>query len=306
MRKRLVMAGILALSLATVVVILGRWWEKEAKSPLPTQTPAPAPTPPAPAPAQPAAPAPQAPAPRPEASAPAQPTAAAPSSPSRVKGPPGANGDGKKDGGTHKVEPAPIPAFPWPPPPASAETMIPDKWLPTRGEARLADVANSLERALTAAKYHRWSYSSVPNGFALVSQMEQIKSDGTPSPEPARWSTDLPWVGNMTLLEFIRALANAQPGYYRVIVFIVTNQPWSQTGEKPTGEEAEHWLAKGFNWLPDSIGKLTYGPDYRTIALVYEFKKVAKDADATFLEPSPTSAEDHLKKAGIYDPLSRP
>ena len=137
-----------------------------------------------------------------------------------------------------------IPAFPWPPPPASAETMIPRNWLSTTGAAQLADVADRLERALNEAKYPRWSYSSVPNGFALVSQMEQIKSDGTPSPEPARWSTDMPWVTNMTLLEFIKALANAQPGYYRVIVFIVTNQPWSRTGERPTGEEAEQWLAR--------------------------------------------------------------
>src|SRR5512139_3104316 len=109
-----------------------------------------------------------------------------------------------------------VPAFPWPPPRASVETTVPHKWLPTRGEARLADVARKLTRALRAAKYPKWSYSSVPNGFVLVSQMEQIKSDGTPSPEPARWRTEMPQVSNMTLLEFIRALANAQPGYYRV------------------------------------------------------------------------------------------
>lgn len=201
--------------------------------------------------------------------------------------------------------PAPdMPAFPWPPPLASAETMIPQNWLATTGADRLADVAYRLERALKAAKYPRWSYSTVPHGFALVSQMEQIQANGTPSPEPARWSTDLPWVANMTLLEFIKALANAQPAYYRVIVFIVTDQPWSRTGKRPTGEEAERWLPEGFNWLPRSIGELTYGPDYRTTALVYEFKKISRDTAATFLERSPTSADDHLKKAGITDPLS--
>ncbi len=50
----------------------------------------------------------------------------------------------------------------------------------------------------------------------------------------------------MTLMEFVRALVNAQPGYYRVIVFIVTNQPWSRTGTKPTGVKADKWLAEGF------------------------------------------------------------
>lgn len=208
--------------------------------------------------------------------------------------------------GAAAVASARIPAFPWPPPPASAEAMIPRNWLSTMGVAHLADVAGRLERALSEAKYPRWSYSSVPNGFALVCQMEQIESDGTPRSDPARWSTDLPWVDNMTLLEFIKALANATPGYYRVIAFIVTNQPWSRIGERPTGAAAERWLAKGFNWLPQSIGELTYGPDYRTTALVYEFKKVSRDTDAALREPSPTSADDHLKRAGISDPLSRP
>jgi hypothetical protein len=40
------------------------------------------------------------------------------------------------------------------------------------GAPQLAEVADRLERALNEAKYRRWSYSSVPNGFALVSQME--------------------------------------------------------------------------------------------------------------------------------------
>jgi hypothetical protein len=203
------------------------------------------------------------------------------------------------------IEEPTMPAFPWPPPAATAETVIPDKWLFTKGGVDLDNVADRIESALLESKYPRWSYSSVPNGFALVTQIEQVKADGTPSPEPARWSTDLPWVANMTLIEFIRALVHSPPGYYRVIVFIVTNQPWPRTGKKPTGGEAVQWLARGFNWLPRSIGKLPYGPDYRTTALVYEFKKVSKDAKAFLLKRSTTSAEDHLKKAGISDWLSK-
>lgn len=198
-----------------------------------------------------------------------------------------------------------MPAFPWPPPAASAETTVPDNWLPPRGGADLADVAATLEKALRAAKYRKWSFSSVPDGFALVSQIEQIKADGTPSPEPARWSTDLPWVANMNLLEFVRALVNAESGYYRVIVFIVTSRPWPRTNAKPTGEEANQWLARGFTWLPPPIGELPYGPDHRTTVLVYEFQKTSKDTNATLLEPSPVSADEHMTKAGISESLSR-
>ena len=201
--------------------------------------------------------------------------------------------------------PPSMPAFPWPPPVASAETAVPDNWLPARGAGTLADVAAALERALGAARFPKWSYSSVPDGFALVSRIEQIRADGTPSPEPARWSADMPSVASMTLLEFIRALVNAQPGYYRVIVFIVTSRPWPRTGATPTGAEADQWLARGFNRLPESVGLLPYGPAYRTTALVYEFRKVSNGAVATLLEPSPTSAHEHMAKAGISEWLSR-
>lgn len=198
-----------------------------------------------------------------------------------------------------------IPAFPWPPALASAESKIPRNWLLTEvNPTQLSDVSAKLEAALQAAKYRKWSFSSVPNGFALVAQLEQIKPDGTPSPEPARWSADLPSARELNLLEFMKALANAEPGYYRVMVFIVTNQPWSRTGEVPTTKEAEVWLSKGFNKLPPSIGALPYEHDYSATVLVYEFKKTSKDADAAFLKSSQTRGEDHLKKAGISDPLS--
>ncbi len=196
-----------------------------------------------------------------------------------------------------------IPAFPWPPPPASADLAIPAQWLPAKGGSTvLSGVASRLEEALRVAAYRRWSYSSVPNGFALVAQMEQIRSDGTPSPEPARWSSDLPSVRDLSLLEFIKALASAPPGHYRVIAFIVSDQPWSRTGSAPTSQEAERWLAKGLTRLPPSIGSLTYGVDYAASALVYEFRKTS-GSDATFVPSSPTRAEDHLKRAGIVDSL---
>ena len=67
---------------------------------------------------------------------------------------------------------------------------------------------------------------------------------------------NLPQVANLTLLEFIKALANAQPGYYRVIVFIVANKPWLRNLEKPTGVEAKKWFDDGLSWLPPSIAEV--------------------------------------------------
>lgn len=209
---------------------------------------------------------------------------------------------------TSDYAPAPIspgiPSFPWPPPPASAEFEIPPTWLP-RSPTQLSDVAQELVLALGAAQYPKWSFSSVPNGFALVAQMEQIKADGTPSPAPARWSTDLPRARELSLFAFIRALASAPQGFYRVIVFIVTDEPWSRAGERPTGKEAERWLAEGYNRLPIDIGELTYREGHHaTTALVYEFEKRFPHEPAAQIENSDILGKDHLQKAGILGPLS--
>lgn len=200
---------------------------------------------------------------------------------------------------------APVPAFPWPPPAASAEFIVPALWLPDPGST-LEDVGQALERALRRARYRTWSYSSVPRGFALVTQLEQTAKDGGPSPEPARWSAALPQVSTLTLVEFLKALVGAQPGYYRVFAFLVTDQPWSRTGKAPIGSDAERWLAEGLTRLPPSLAALPYQTGYRTTVLIYEFRKIASDAPATLVAPAALRGEDHLAKAGIAEALTQP
>jgi hypothetical protein len=192
--------------------------------------------------------------------------------------------------------------------------VIQDKWLlkvPDGGRTTLSDVAEKLESALKEANYERWSYLSLPakapviSGFALVTRMEQIAADGTPSPEPARWSSAMPSVSSLSLFEFVKALIKAPPGYYRVIAFVVADTGWKRERDKPTGKEAERWLRTGGTRLPSGLGTLPYGPDCRTTVLVYEFKKVSQEAEATFLDPSRIRADEHLERAGISRALSR-
>ena len=198
-----------------------------------------------------------------------------------------------------------IPTFPWPPPPASAEHQIRNTWVSKGDHTKLSDVAEKLEAALDDADYEKWKYSSVPRGFALVTQIEQIRPDGTPRTGKERFRTDLPSLSDTTFVEFLKALAKAPPGYYRVIVFIVTDTPFSRVDKKPTAEEAQRWLDVGLNQLPKSMGELTYGEDYRTTSLVYEFKKLSKNAPATFVPKSLESGKTHLEKARIWDALTR-
>ncbi|MDS4015059.1 MAG: hypothetical protein RKP46_12030 [Candidatus Accumulibacter sp.] len=198
---------------------------------------------------------------------------------------------------------APIPRFAWPPPKASAEVSIPDKWVRNATDATLASVADKLEKALRLAEYADWSYYAVPGGFALATHVEQIKPDGTPMAGADRWRTGTPSVSNLSLLEFILALAHAPPGSYRAIVFIVSDAVWAQSPAAPTGDEIAGWARSGASGLPAAIGKLSYGPEHRVQALVYEFRK-GHGGPAALVMPSRVSGERHLYRGGLWKPLS--
>lgn len=220
--------------------------------------------------------------------------------------PAAANGSGdssKQTAGKGPNAPPPIPQFDWPPPKASAEQSIPDKWLRTSPATRLADVADKFEKALRLAHYEQRSYYAVPRGFALATQLEQIKTDGTPMPGADRWKIGTPSVDNLSLASFIKALAKAPAGRYRAIVFVVTDAPWVQSSAAPSDEKIRGWAGGGAHALPAAIGSLPYGESYRTQALIYEFKK-GKSGPAKTLLPSSLSGETHLVKGGIWEPLS--
>lgn len=196
-----------------------------------------------------------------------------------------------------------IPQFDWPPPKASAQESIPDKWLRTGTAPTLAEVADKFEKAIKLAGYRERSYYAVPNGFALATQLEHIQPDGTPLPGDDRWTVGTPRVGNLSLLAFIKALASAPPGVYRVIVFVVTDAPWKQSPSAPGEQQVMDWPGGGATGLPVSIGNLPFGENYRAEALVYEFRKGQSGPAQTIL-PSQVSGETHLTKGGLWRLLS--
>jgi hypothetical protein len=198
-----------------------------------------------------------------------------------------------------------IPSFPWPPPKASAFEKLSNTLLKTGTQKTLLlNVAKRLETAFDHAGYGERSYHAVPNGFALVSRMEQINLDGTPKNMPDRWS-----VGSknnpksISLVDYIKVLFNAPKGHYRVIVFIVTDMPFSASSAAPTEKESEEWIHDGSVALPQTIAKRMYSENYYTTALIYEFERLSGDTGAVLKVPSDLLGKDHLQKAGILTAL---
>jgi hypothetical protein len=198
-----------------------------------------------------------------------------------------------------------IPSFPWPPPKASAFEKISNTLLTTgTKQTLLLDVANRLESAFDQAGYGERSYHSVPNGFAMVSRIEQINLDGTPKNIPDRWSVETKNIGkSISLRDYIKALFNAPKGRYRVIVFIVTDAPVIPNNETPTEIESEEWIHGGSVALPQTIAKRIYSENYYTTALIYEFERFSGENGAILKVPSDLLGKDHLQKAGILTAL---
>ena len=144
------------------------------------------------------------------------------------------------------------------------------------------------------------------DGFALVAQIEQIELDGTPKPEHIRWTLKPESIGNFSLWGYMKALFTAQPGFYRVVVFIIADEDVNETGEAPTREDAAGWLSEGTDALAEATAVLAFGSSHGCTALVYEFEVATADADPKFRDPpSPIAAEAHLQKTGIWFPATR-
>lgn len=172
-------------------------------------------------------------------------------------------------------------------------------------QATLGEVARHLEGALSRVGYSERSYYTVPGGFALATRLEQIAPDGTPKSDPQRWSTALPEQPVFSLGDYLRALFAAPRGDYRVIVFIVTNQPFGTSARPATNAQAEAWLSGGLDRLPRALQALPFDADVEASALVYQFHKSGHGDPPIALESSAASAATQLDRSGIFAALRR-
>jgi hypothetical protein len=198
----------------------------------------------------------------------------------------------------------PMPEFHWPPPKASAWDLIPNE-LVTGGapSPTFAAVEQRLGRALDAAGYHQRSFFTVPNGFALVTQLERIEPNGSPS-GARRWMM-AEASADFSLESYFKRLLYADPGRYRLVVLIVSDVPFSATGGYLTMSEASDLAGRGVNTLPENVAEDRYSPRHRCTALIYEFRKTSTP-NAELVVPSPLPGRDHLIKARIWVGLESP
>jgi len=196
-----------------------------------------------------------------------------------------------------------LPSFPWPPPRYSAFSAISRDWVAPGAHPTLGLAARRLEQAFDTSGYGERSYYQVPGGFALVSRIEQMHPDATPFPSPERWAVETPRLRN-GFIDYIRALFNAPPGFYRLIVFAVTDHDFSAAERPPTSAEARGWITAGALRLPSSIAQLPYTAQHYTTALIYEFERSADESEARVRTPGGSPGRTHLERTGLWQSLS--
>lgn len=160
-----------------------------------------------------------------------------------------------------------------------------------------------MEQAFNQAGYSEKTWYAVPGGFALASRMEQFYPDGTPEPEPERWVPNLKAPPLFPLSDLVKAMFTAREGHYRIIVFIVTPFPYTETEKAVTREEAMNWVRRGSHELPEDIRNLNFTDKYYCDALIYEFEQVTRNNLPSFKDPSELQGETHLRKAKIWSAL---
>lgn len=198
-----------------------------------------------------------------------------------------------------------IPEFPWPPPKESASWIVPSEYLlnSQSDSTCFKDVDKKLSSALNATGYYQKCYYSVPAGFAIVTRLERYNEDGSINETDERWDVEYKMESGFNFRNILKAIFTPNPGYFRVIVFIITPNTFTTTDDKPDRDEALSWLNNGVLWLPKYIQIKKFTEEHRCTALIYEFERYKNEGTTIFRDPGRLQGQTHLLKSKIEEKL---
>src|SRR5215510_14305544 len=193
--------------------------------------------------------------------------------------------------------------FPWPPPtPSTRRSFSPDVLVDGPSAATLGDNASRLEGLLRRAEFDSWGYFRAPGGFALVTRVERLDGEtGKQLAGDQRWSDRVAYASISPGAILSAIFATSRPrGYYRVFVFLVTDDPpmTRPAGAAETFATASRWAMFGRSSLPNAIRTQPVTANHELIVLVYEFEKV-QGGETTHYSPSRWSLDHHLETLGL-------
>jgi hypothetical protein len=175
-----------------------------------------------------------------------------------------------------------------------------------KGAYSLDDVAKSIGVALHESGYSNfysyWLARGHGPGFVLICPVEQIRADGTPVSKN-RWSFDVP-AYEFSIKTLLSAMFKALPGYYRMILFVVSEKDIVPKDVELTAKALKE-ASPGFLEEPpkEKASKIPVTPGFHCGAYVYEFERPTRNDDPVFKDHSDLSARTHLASTGLWDHL---
>jgi hypothetical protein len=127
--------------------------------------------------------------------------------------------------------------------------------------------------------------------------MERTDETGTPHPGAARWLPARPPLRSFELVEHLAQLFLAPPGDFRVVALVVTPRIDLSGGGEDTLPDL---TPGGGRHLPPELAAREVGGHYLH-ALVYHYEK--GPGKRSLRRPSPIPITEHLRRAGILEPL---
>lgn len=172
------------------------------------------------------------------------------------------------------TEPTVLPEFSWPPP--SSSDYVKFDFNSLGNVDQLGDLDSIITKRLANAGYHLRpnKYFHTPNGFALVTQLEQIDCDGKPLQDRERWSIDISeYEKDFNLIDYLRSLSFKEEGFFRILAFVVTDDFNPLSRIEPTLDEKEDWIIYGSAILPESLAQKKLTDNHYGRIYFYEFNK---------------------------------
>lgn len=208
------------------------------------------------------------------------------------------------------VEPAsatlsahPPPDFvPWPPPVPTTTSKLED-WM--HQFRTVGELSAALEHELERGGYSQFSYSWVPNGFALVTQVEQLDENELPLSEhrfaPSECYIPLSEMRiTVAIFTSVKGLLFEREDRCRLYVFFLTDDlspPQEYPAEQFNQKVVRNWVEKGRRSLTKAEKEKPISEDYTFYVNEYEFIK-QKGEDPKQAPASDLSAVKHLELTG--------
>lgn len=200
-----------------------------------------------------------------------------------------------------------LPEAPWPPPQPTNTSRVHRGYFLPSGVSAPTTMGAFLDRMRERIRSAGYVVPPVLGagcfGFAMVLQMERLEADG--QRVPGRDGFTGP--GQRTsfdLAEVLRQLFLAQPGFYRVILLVVTDERLGRFSAQQNVEAYMRELGRlGTDELPGSMASRDFGGTYEVHALIYEFERRNRaEADGVSRAIPPSGrlpALVHLEMAGL-------